>query len=194
VRPQVVPLHEALDAPVGSGHVVHEVAPHELTLVFRSQRPPHGWLPTSHVPLQAAAVSMQAPRQSFLLAGHETPHAPLVQVADPPVGTPHAVHETPQVAVAASLEHTPLHRWKPAAHFNVHVPEAQSGEPLAPAAQATHAAPHAVASSSFAQDVAPHLCEPAPHVKSHFEPSQVAACAFGGTGQAVHAVPHELTS
>lgn len=71
------------------------------------------------------------------------------------------------------------------------MPAWQSAVPLGSPGQTVQAAPQPVASLSAAH-VAPQRWKPVRQVKSHFVPSQVAAAAPVGTGQAVHAVPQEL--
>jgi hypothetical protein len=105
-----VPSQLACDAPVGSGQLVHAVVPHELTLVFASQKPLQAWLPRSHAPEQAAVMAMQTPLHTFWFVGQAVPHAPLAQVAEPPVGTLQAVHDVPHVATSVLLTHLPLQR------------------------------------------------------------------------------------
>jgi hypothetical protein len=193
VKPHFVPSQLACEAPVGTGQLAHAVRPQEFTLVFESHTPPQSWLPVSHTPEHEAVVAMQEPAHSFWLAGQAPPQVPPVQVAVPPMGTAHAVHDEPHVATSVLLTHLPLQRWKPLAHESEHVPETQMGVPFAPVGQAMQEVPHAVASLSRAQsDV--HLCSPGPQVKSHVVPSQVAASACAGTGQGVHDVPQEFTS
>jgi hypothetical protein len=104
---QDVPLHEAEDAPVGTGHGVHEL-PHEFTFMLSAHTPPQSWVPLAHLPMQAWLLGTQTPLQAIWPVGQVPPHIPSTQVALPPVGSGHAVHDEPQVAGLVSLTHVLL--------------------------------------------------------------------------------------
>ena len=61
-------------APVGTGHAVHEVVPHELGLVFATHSPLQLCVPVAHPPEQDCALSMQTPLHSVLPVGQAPPH------------------------------------------------------------------------------------------------------------------------
>jgi hypothetical protein len=153
VKSQAVPSQLVLAAPVGRGQALHEVAPHEFTLLFAAQTPLQACVPAAHWPSQAAVLSMQAPLHAFLLAGQLAPHAPCVQVALPPDGTGHGSQELPQVSGLVSLTQRPLQAWLPLLQRRVQVPPTHWGAPAPPGSvgQAMQALPQAVASSSRAQ-------------------------------------------
>jgi hypothetical protein len=111
LKPHAVPSHDALVAPTGRGQVAHDDVPHEFTLSFAAQTPAQLCVPGEHMPAQAIAMSMQPPLQSFLPGGQLPPHDPPVQVALPPAGAAHAVHELPQVAGLVSSTQRPSQRW-----------------------------------------------------------------------------------
>jgi hypothetical protein len=110
VNPHVVPSHDVWLAPDGMGHAVHD-EPHELTLLFKLQRPPQLWLPVSHMLAQAMLLSMHALMHSFLPVGHDPEHAPFVHVGEPPVGVAQGVQDVPQDPTSVLLRHLPLQRW-----------------------------------------------------------------------------------
>ena len=194
LRPHVEPSQVALEAPVGTGQAMHDVEPHEFTLMFELQSPPQSWLPLPHVAEQVAAASMHAPAQGFLPVGHVGTHWPCaLHVADPPVGTSHAVQDMPQFAGSVSLTHLELQRWYPVSHMSEQVPEMQTGVAFVPEGQTAQAVPQAMKSSSFAQ-AEPHLCAPVSQVNPHVMPSHDAPMAYRGTGQGMHDVPHAFTS
>jgi hypothetical protein len=68
----------------------------------------------------------------------------------------------------------------------------QSAVPLGSVGHIMQLVPQAVA-SSFAAQVLPQWWYPVPHVTSQLVPSQVAAVAPVGTGQALQEAPHEFT-
>jgi hypothetical protein len=83
------------------------VVPHEFGLVSGEQTPVQLWEPVAHWPWQADAESIQAPLQSFCVAGQLPPQTPAVQVAVPPVIAGQGVHEVPQLAGSLLLRHLP---------------------------------------------------------------------------------------
>ena len=88
---------------------VHEV-PHELVLVSLTQLPLQSCVPVGQLPLQAMAIGMQLPRHSFCPDGQLAPHEVPSQVAVPPIGGGHAVHEVPHVFGSVLLTQLPPHR------------------------------------------------------------------------------------
>jgi hypothetical protein len=111
VNEHVVPSQPAAEAPAGIGQLMHEVVPHELTLVLSAHRPPQLCVPAAHWPEHAAAVSMQVPLQSFWVGTQTPPHCPCTHVGAPPVGAGQGLHEAPHVAVSVSLTQAPLQTW-----------------------------------------------------------------------------------
>jgi hypothetical protein len=105
VKSHSVPSHVVALAPVGFGHAVHDVVPHEFTLVFIAQKPLQSCVPAAHVP-QTSAAPMHTPLQSFISAGQAGTHAVPSQVAVPPIGMGQAAHdEVPQLPTSLSLTH-----------------------------------------------------------------------------------------
>jgi hypothetical protein len=95
------------DAPSTAGQGV-QLAPHELTLVSERQRPLQLWEPLGQFPMHAWPSGMQALAHGFLPAPQLAPHAVPSQVAVPPAGAAHAVHDEPQLAVDVFETHMPL--------------------------------------------------------------------------------------
>jgi hypothetical protein len=108
VKPQLVPSQ--VGAPfVGVAHGVHDDVPHELGLVLGWHVPEQSWLPLGQTPEHDAPLAMQAPAHSFIPDGQVPPHVVPSQVAVPPVGTGHAVHDVPQPAVLVLATHALPH-------------------------------------------------------------------------------------
>lgn len=116
--PHAVPLHVAVPLD-GVGHGVHD-EPQVATAELETQVPLHRcwpagqrhWPPlqvcgaahlVSHSPQFALSlwVSTQAPLQSLAEPWHDVPHRVPSQVAAPPVGAGHSVHEVPHELVEA---------------------------------------------------------------------------------------------
>jgi hypothetical protein len=64
-------------------------------------------------------VSTQTPSQSEPPSPHEVPQAVPSQVADPPLGAGHGVHEEPHVATDVFETQAPLHSWVPEGHAHL---------------------------------------------------------------------------
>ena len=108
VKSQVVPSHVVVSAPVGLGQDVHDVVPHESTLLFITQTPPQSWVPDGQTPEQAAAMSMQTPAHSFCPEGQLGTHMVPSHVTPPPVGAAHSEQElVPQLVVSVLLTQRP---------------------------------------------------------------------------------------
>jgi hypothetical protein len=88
-----------------------QLVPHEFTLESEEQRPPQSCVPVAHVPMHAAAASMQTLAQSFWLVGQRAPHIVPSHVAEPPCGGAHAEHDVPHEAVDALRAQLPLQTW-----------------------------------------------------------------------------------
>jgi hypothetical protein len=83
-------------------------------LVARMQTLPQMCVPPGHVLLQARLLAMQAPLHSCVPPGQFVPHESPSQAAEPPVGTPHALHDVgPQLDRSALLTQAPV----PAGHW-----------------------------------------------------------------------------
>jgi len=82
---------------------VHDVVPHEFVLVLGWQIPLQSWLPDGHEPMHDDIEAMHAPKHSFCPVGQLPLHDVPSQVAVPPVGTGHAMHDVPQVATSVLL-------------------------------------------------------------------------------------------
>jgi hypothetical protein len=92
-----------------------------------------------------------------MLVGQAGTHCVPSQVAEPPVGCTHALHDVvPQLPTSLLLTHLPPQRWYPVAHDNAQLPPTHCAAPWGSVGQAVHDIPHAVASVSRAQP-APHL-------------------------------------
>jgi hypothetical protein len=156
---QVPPVQAPAPFETGAGQAVQRV-PHVAAAVSDEQMPLQLWVPVGHVPLHARLAAMQAPAQSCWPDGHVEPHERPSQVALPPVGTGHAVHDVvPQLEVRALLTQAPVpagQRWKPFLHMMPHAPFEQTAVPLASVGHFVHDAPQALASLSAEQPV-PHL-------------------------------------
>lgn len=125
---------------------------------------------------QAAHAPWQARKFVLQLNPHEKPS----QVGVPFGSVGHALHDAPQVAVAAFDTQTPLQRWKP---------EAQ--------AEVTHVAPEqlvpmAFASLGHAAHPPWHSRNPAWHWKPQLVPLQT-AMPLGSPGHAEQLDPHDDT-
>ena len=104
MKPQLAPSHDADDAPVGNAQGAQRL-PHEFVLELARHRPLQACEPESHVPLQSAPASMQAPKHNFLPLGQVAPQTPLVQVALPPLGTEQGSQPVPQLRMLVSSTH-----------------------------------------------------------------------------------------
>jgi hypothetical protein len=111
VKPQT-PFSQVALALAGTVHGVHEV-PHEFTSVSGAQVPLHRWRPAGHMPAQGMPGGRQA-----LLVGHSDvpvgqvpPHVVPSQLAVPPVGAMHAVHDVPQFAGSMFDTQASPQRW-----------------------------------------------------------------------------------
>ena len=119
-----MPLQDAAPLVVGDGQA-EQRSPQEPTSPFGWQMPLQLCLPDAQVPPQAAAASMHAPLHSCIPVGQTDAHASPLQVALPPVGTGHAVHDVvPHVALSALLTHFAgvPHRWYPVLHISTQAP------------------------------------------------------------------------
>ena len=116
-----MPSHVAADAPVGLGHDAQVEVPHELTLVSGAQSPAQSCVPDGHMPEQDDAIGMQAPAQSFMVAGQVGVQLVPSQVAEPPLGAWQGIHDVgPHELTLALLTQTVPHRWKPGLHAMPH--------------------------------------------------------------------------
>jgi hypothetical protein len=159
VTPQAVPSQVAVPF-AGVGQAVQALAPHEAGLVFERQRPLQLCEPAAHWFMHAWFVGMQAPAQSFWLAGQVPPQAVPSQVAVPPVGTVQGVHEAPQVSTAAFETQAPLHRWKPVLQISPHVlPSQVAWSAFAATGQGAQRSPQEAMAVSSAQ-AEPQTCVP----------------------------------
>jgi hypothetical protein len=144
--------HAAMPFAGGAGHAVHDVEPHELTLVFATQMPPQLWKPglqavphmlfvhtawalgsagVAHVahPAIVPHCSVLSLGKQPLVAGHmcvpapqTSPHIAFTHAL--PVS--HAVQSTPSCVPQAFDEllptQIPLHRWNPVLQCWTHAP------------------------------------------------------------------------
>jgi hypothetical protein len=157
-------------------------------------------IPVGQTPLQALALGIQMPAHSLVGAGQAGMHANPSQVTlPPPVGTWQAVHDVrsfgPQVATARLSTHLPPQRWKPVLHLTAQAPLTQAAAPLGSVGQLAQLVPQPVGSSSAAHRVpapVPQTWVPAPQVKLHVEPLQLALAPVG-LGQVVHDIPQVST-
>jgi len=151
-------LHVAAPLLTGAEHA-EQLVPQVATAVLAAQMPLQLCVPVGHVLLQARLVAMQAPLQSCMPLGQLAPQLRPSQVADPPWGTAHAVHDVvPQLATSVLLTQAPVpdgHWWWPVAHMIPHVPPWQTAVPLGSPGQAVQLDPHAVA-SVLAAHLLPH--------------------------------------
>jgi hypothetical protein len=108
LKPHDVPLQVGL-ALLGGEHAVHDVVPQLLVLLFDWQVPEQSCAPAAQTPMHEALFAMQAPAHSFIPDGQVPPHVVPSQVAVPPVGTGHAVHDVPQPAVLVLATHALPH-------------------------------------------------------------------------------------
>lgn len=109
MKSHAVPEQVVSLAPVGLGHARQDEGPQVSTLVFEAQIPLQLCDPPGHCPEQAAAMSMQPPRHSFIPMGHVGTHAAPSQLTmPPPVGVWHAEHDVlPQLATSVFFTHRP---------------------------------------------------------------------------------------
>ena len=110
VKSHFIPSHVVALAPVGLGQLVHNV-PQVSTLVFMAQMPPQSWVPDGQRTEQAAAASIHTPEHSFIPEGQAGTQVVPSQVAEPPIGIVHALHEVvPQLPTSLLLTHLAPHR------------------------------------------------------------------------------------
>lgn len=105
VNPQVVPSQVAVA--LGTAEQGTQDNPQVLALVFCWQVPLQSWVPVGHTPMQTWPVGMQLPAQSLLPVAQVPPQTVPSQVAVPPTGTGHAVHDEPHEARSVLLEQPP---------------------------------------------------------------------------------------
>jgi hypothetical protein len=108
MEPQLLPLQVAV-AFAGVGHMVQDVEPHDVTLVFDWHVPEQSCAPAAQTPMQDCACGIQMPAHSLEPPGQAPPHDVPSQVAVPPVGTGHAVHDAPQLDTLVLETQAPLH-------------------------------------------------------------------------------------
>jgi hypothetical protein len=118
VKSHFVPSHVAASACAGTAQAAHDV-PHEFTSSSDEHRFPHACVPIGQAPSQAAVMSMQVPWQSFLVPGHAPSQARATQVAVPPTGSAHRVHDVPHDFGSSELTHAPEQRCSSAVHVGV---------------------------------------------------------------------------
>ena len=107
VMPQVPLAHTALPFEAGAVQAL-QPTPQKEVLVSAWHTPLQLCVPVGQVPLHAIVFAMQAPLHSLLPLKQAGTHARPSQVADPPVGVWHAVHDVgPQVATSRLLTHFP---------------------------------------------------------------------------------------
>ena len=78
--------------------------------VSETQLPVHSCLPEGQVWSHGWDAPTQAPPQTCIPVGQALPHLEPSQVALPPIGAEHGVHEVPQVASSLSLAQASPHR------------------------------------------------------------------------------------
>jgi hypothetical protein len=83
----------------------------KLTSLGSMQSPLQFFCPPAHTLLQGSLREMHLPEQIWVLGGHCVPHIVPSQVALPPEGSGHALHEAPHVAGSLSLTHASSQRW-----------------------------------------------------------------------------------
>ena len=109
--PHVVPSQAALPF-MGLAQGV-QLTPQELRLMLLTHMPLQLCVPPGHTPLQARFTAMQAPAHSLRPAGQAPPHEVPSQVALPPVGTGHGVHDMPHDIGSLLLGQALPQAWKP---------------------------------------------------------------------------------
>jgi hypothetical protein len=122
----------------GGTHAVHELVPHDATLVFDWQVPLQSWLPGSQAPMHDAVSAMQVVPHTFCPMAQVMPHLVPSQVAVAPAGVGHGVQDVPQLATSLSAAQVLPHRCVPLAQMMVPGPSPPSGPgppptPLPPA-------------------------------------------------------------
>jgi hypothetical protein len=157
MKSQVVPSHDVELAPVGLGHDVQSVVPHESVLVFDKQTMEQLCVAGGQMPSHDAAWSMHFPAHSFIAPGHEGTHAVPSQVTLPPIGIWQAEHDVvPQLPTSLLLTHLAPQMWKPVLQTRPQLPPTHCAVPFGSVAHTVQAIPQAVASVSRLQR-APHL-------------------------------------
>jgi hypothetical protein len=116
----------------GGTHAVHEVVPHDATLVFDWQVPLQSWLPGSQAPMHDAVSAMQAVPHAFCPTAQVIPHLVPSQVAVAPAGAGHGVQDVPQLATSLSAAQVLSHRCVPVAQMIVPGPSPPSVPGLPP--------------------------------------------------------------
>ena len=135
-----MPLHVE-SAFAGGTQDVHDVVPHEVTLVLLTQSAP-----------QACEPALQL-----------WPQVAPLQVAVPFDGGVHGVHAPPQVATSRLLTQAPPQRWRPDAQATPHWKFEHVGDPLATPGQLLPQPPQLSALLETSTHDAPHVVSPLAH-------------------------------
>jgi hypothetical protein len=160
VKSQLLPLQVGSPC-AGTGQALH-IDPHELVLSLGRHTPLQSCLPPGHWPMHEVPGARHLPKQSTLPPVHSPPHMPFGQVALPPSGGSHGLHDWPQVAGSVSETQALSQAWKPGLQVRPQVvPSQVAAIALAGTGQGSQRPPQVATARSLTHALL-QLCLPTP--------------------------------